>query len=98
VPSDATAYAGRSANFSIAAFGSPGSAFDELWQQLVPLTSGSYLSFESATGPEVLALAFPPAHLERLRELKRAYDPSGLFRDNFFIAPAEGVAAAPARA
>jgi FAD/FMN-containing dehydrogenase len=24
-----------------------------------------------------------------LRELKREYDPTGLFRDNFFIAPAD---------
>ena len=49
---------------------------------------GMYLSFESATGPEVVARAFPPAHLERLRDLKRRYDPTGLFRDNFFIDPA----------
>jgi FAD/FMN-containing dehydrogenase len=35
----------------------------------------------------VLARAFPPAHLARLRELKRRYDPTGLFRDNFFIDP-----------
>jgi FAD/FMN-containing dehydrogenase len=48
---------------------------------------GMYLSFESATGPDMLALAFPPAHLARLRTLKRRYDPSGLFRDNFFIDP-----------
>jgi FAD/FMN-containing dehydrogenase len=46
-----------------------------------------YLSFESDTGPENLAVAFPPAHLTRLRGLKRTYDPSGLFRDNFFIDP-----------
>jgi FAD/FMN-containing dehydrogenase len=51
-----------------------------------------YLSFESDTGPEVVARAFPPTHLERLRDLKRRYDPGALFRDNFFIAPAEAVA------
>jgi alkanesulfonate monooxygenase SsuD/methylene tetrahydromethanopterin reductase-like flavin-dependent oxidoreductase (luciferase family)/FAD/FMN-containing dehydrogenase len=98
VPADATAYAGRSANFSIAAFGRPGAAFDERWQELVPLVDGSYLSFESDTGPAALALAFPPAHLERLRALKRRYDPTALFRDNFFVAPAEEEAAAEVEA
>ena len=48
---------------------------------------GMYLSFETATGPEVLARAFPPGHLTRLRTLKRRYDPGGLFRDNFYIDP-----------
>lgn len=49
-----------------------------------------YLSFETGTGPEVLARAFPSAHLRRLRRLKAAWDPTGLFRDNFFIAPDPG--------
>ena len=40
------------------------------------------------TAKVIVARAFPPAHLARLRALKRRYDPSGLFRDNFFIAPA----------
>lgn len=48
---------------------------------------GMYYSFESTVGPEVLARAFPPEHLAKLRALKRRYDPSGLFRDNFFIDP-----------
>ena len=89
VPSDATAFAGRSAAFNVAAFGSPGSGFDERWAQLLPLLDGMYLSFESDTGPEVVARAFPPAHLARLRTLKARYDPRSLFRDNFPIPPAE---------
>jgi alkanesulfonate monooxygenase SsuD/methylene tetrahydromethanopterin reductase-like flavin-dependent oxidoreductase (luciferase family)/FAD/FMN-containing dehydrogenase len=87
VPSDATAYAGRSANFNIAAFGAPGSDFDGRWADLLPLLDGMYLSFESDTGPEVVARAFPPAHLARLRALKAQYDPHSLFRDNFYITP-----------
>jgi FAD/FMN-containing dehydrogenase len=96
VPASATAYAGRDAAFSIAAFGAPRSGFDERWAELVPHLTGSYLSFETDTTPEALALAFPPAHLDRLRALKRRYDPAGLFRDNFFIAPAEADPEAPA--
>ena len=65
---------------------------DPWWEKLIPHMEGMYFSFESATGPEVLARAFPPEHLARLRTLKRRYDPTGLFRDNFFIDPeaAEG--------
>lgn len=90
VPAEATAYAGRSAAFSLSGFGtSP--RFDDAWERLVPHLSGSYLSFETGVGSPWLERAFPPAHLARLRELKRRYDPTGLFRDNFFVDPAEGV-------
>jgi hypothetical protein len=87
VPADATAYAWRDANFSIVAFGTQASGLDGWWTRLQPHMDGMYLSFESATGPSVVARAFPPAHLARLRELMRRYDPTGLFRDNFFIEP-----------
>lgn len=92
VPSEATAYAGRSAAFSLSAFGAT-SRFDEAWERLVPHLSGSYLSFETGTGPQWVERAFPPAHLARLRELKRRWDPTGLFRDNFFIDPVDDAAA-----
>lgn len=91
VPADATAYGWRDANFSVAAFGSKASGLDQWWEVLLPHFDGLYLSFESTTGPDALALAFPPKHLERLRQLKRQYDPTGLFRDNFFIDPAAPV-------
>ena len=32
------------------------------------------MSFESDTGPDTVARAFPPAHLARLQQLKRRYD------------------------
>ena len=89
VPADATAYGWRSANFSVAAFGTRASGLDAWWTRLEPHLEGMYLSFESSTGPDVLARAFPPAHLARLRDLKRRYDPTGLFRDNFFVSPAD---------
>jgi len=93
VPAEATAYGWREANFSVAAFGTRLSGLDSWWETLIPHMEGMYLSFESATGPEVLARAFPREHLIRLRALKRRYDPTGLFRDNFFIDPGAEAAA-----
>ncbi|WP_166793248.1 FAD-binding oxidoreductase [Cryobacterium lactosi] len=86
-PADATAYAWRNANFLIATLGGGSADFEARWNQLLPHFEGMYLSFETDTGPDVLARAFPPAHLKRLRALKRTWDPTGLFRDNFFIHP-----------
>ena len=87
VPADATAYAWREANFLIAMLGGGSGEVEQKWAELVPALEGMYLSFETDTGPDVLARAFPPAHLARLRRLKSMWDPTGLFRDNFFIAP-----------
>lgn len=84
---EATAFGWRDANFSIAAMGTKRSRLDQWWPRLLPHMQGMYLNFETDTGPETLARAFPPTTLARLRELKRRYDPTGLFRDNFFIDP-----------
>lgn len=53
------------------------------------LFAGIYLSFETDQDPARLHDAFPPAHLERLRKLKRQYDPTNVFRDNFNLLPDE---------
>lgn len=82
-----TAYGWRDANFSIAALGTARSGLDTWWGRLVPHLDGMYLNFETDTDADALARAFPPDHLDRLRQLKRRYDPTGLFRDNFYIAP-----------
>ncbi|MFV0427100.1 MAG: LLM class flavin-dependent oxidoreductase [Beutenbergiaceae bacterium] len=87
VPADATAYAWRDANFSVVAMGTAASGLDDAWQALLPHMQGAYLNFETDTGPQALQRAFPPGHLERLRDIKTTWDPTGLFRDNFFIAP-----------
>lgn len=87
VAADATAYGWRDANFLLAMLGGGSDELEQRWADLVPAMEGMYLSFETDTGPEVLARAFPPAHLERLRRLKAIWDPTGLFRDNFFIEP-----------
>ncbi|WP_062204269.1 LLM class flavin-dependent oxidoreductase [Demequina salsinemoris] len=82
VPADATAYAHRGARYSLTAIaGSP--AFDALWRPLASRFHGLYVSFESRDDASLVAEAFPEATLARLRGIKRAVDPEGLFRDNF---------------
>lgn len=82
VSADATAYAHRAARYSVTAIGRS-SAFETSWQRLEQHFDGLYLSFESRLGDDVLARAFPPATLDRLRRVKSRYDPDNLFYDNF---------------
>lgn len=84
---DATAYAGREANFQVVAMGSREEAVDRAWATLRPLFQGLYLSFDSSTDPRRIIDAFPPRTLARLRALKADLDPHNLFRDNFDITP-----------
>lgn len=85
VPSDATAYAGRSANFAVSVLGTRRAALDTLWDALSEHFSGMYLSFDTDPRPERVADAFPPATLARLRQIKERVDPGNLFRDNFNV-------------
>lgn len=94
VPEDATAYAHRSANFSVAAIGSDAARLDAAWADLAPYVEGQYLSFDSSLRPERIDEAFPPATLARLRAIKAVVDPDGVFSDNFSVAEAAGVDAA----
>src|SRR5690606_40099507 len=86
VPADATAYAHRSARFSVVAMGASRSRLDARWDALADVFDGMYLSFDTDRRPEThaarLADAFPPATLDRLREIKRRVDPANVFRDN----------------
>lgn len=86
VDPDATAYAHRSANFSVVAFGSNRARLNAVWDGLYPYFDGLYLSFETDQDPQRLHDAFPPKTLARLRELKARLDPGNLFRDNFPVA------------
>ncbi|MFD3921497.1 LLM class flavin-dependent oxidoreductase [Streptomyces sp. NPDC058595] len=87
VPSDATAYAHRDANFSLVVMGGADEVVDKAWAQLSPFLDGLYISFESSLRPERIAEAWPPQTLSRLRELKTVYDPEGVFGDNFALTP-----------
>ena len=84
VPPDATAYAGRSANFSVTALGSRHAGLDPIWDALEHHYNGIYLSFDTSS-PARVEGAFPPETLSRLRALKAQRDPGNLFRDNFNV-------------
>ncbi|TGO06598.1 LLM class flavin-dependent oxidoreductase [Serinibacter arcticus] len=85
VAADATAYAGRSANFSVTALGGHEAALDAGWAAVLAHGEGTYLSFDTGPAADVVARAFPPATLERLRSVKREVDPGNLFRDNAWV-------------
>lgn len=87
VPPDATAFAHRSANFSVVAFGAGRAQLDGIWDPMHHHFDGLYPSFETDPRPERLLDAYPPATLARLRELKARYDPDNVFRDNLNIVP-----------
>jgi alkanesulfonate monooxygenase SsuD/methylene tetrahydromethanopterin reductase-like flavin-dependent oxidoreductase (luciferase family) len=83
----ATAYANRSPNFSVTAFGTNRQRLDKLWDEMAHHFNGLYISFETDLRPDRLQDAFPGETLERLRKLKAHYDPDNLFRDNFNVVP-----------
>ncbi len=86
IPSGATAYGYRSANFSVVAAGTNRERMNRHWDELAEYFEGMYLSFDTDLRPARLNDAFPPVTLERLRPLKPQYDPENVFRDNFNIA------------
>ncbi|GAA1641130.1 LLM class flavin-dependent oxidoreductase [Georgenia ruanii] len=95
VDPDATAFAHRSANFSVVAFGVDRERLDTIWDGMQHHFSGIYVSFETDRRPERVLEAYPPRTLERLREIKRRYDPDNVFRDNIAIAAEAAAASVP---
>lgn len=90
VDASATAYAHRTQEFSVTSFAGrlDRGGLDDAWDRLAyPHMDGLYLSFETDPRPERLLDAFPPATLDRLRALKRTYDPDHVFDQNFPIDP-----------
>lgn len=86
VPVDATAYAHRHQNFSITAIAAADTTrFSAAWRPVHELMTGMYLSFESGRYPGRILEAFPSKTLSRLRAIKSAWDPSGVFTQNFDI-------------
>jgi FAD/FMN-containing dehydrogenase len=58
------------------------------WSALEPHSEGVYVNFMSDEPGDALALAYGPKKYERLRALKRTYDPTNFFRFNQNISPA----------
>jgi FAD/FMN-containing dehydrogenase len=98
IPDDATAYANRRAQFNLsldATWADP--ADDErmigwvqrAWQELRERTGGGvYLNFAGlGEENELLARAGHGSNYERLRAVKRRYDPDNIFRGNINIKP-----------
>ena len=97
VPDEATAYTGRAHPFDVA----PDSAWSDAaldeanatWVRdamsiVEPdLLPGRYINELSDAGPEITRSSYGDAKLERLRGLKRAWDPTNVFRLNHNITP-----------
>lgn len=102
VPADATAFAHRQRNLMINLICSFGSPPDELaaeqWLQetrdATAQGSGSFASFLDDWAPGSVPDAYPNGTWERLRNIKREYDPHNVFRSNHNVPPAEEVASA----
>ncbi|WP_202919215.1 FAD-binding oxidoreductase [Saccharothrix deserti] len=97
VGEDETAFTGRNAGFSFNINGNSTTAegFDaerewarSYWSALAPHHTGVYVNFLMDEGEERVRQAYGPAKYDRLKALKRAYDPDNFFRLNQNIPPA----------
>jgi hypothetical protein len=96
VGEEETAFNGRSAGFTYNIGGSTASAegFDEeregvrnFWTALEPHFTGVYVNFLMDEGEERVRQAYGTEKYERLKTLKRKYDPDNFFRINQNISP-----------
>jgi FAD/FMN-containing dehydrogenase len=97
VPADATAFAHRSSKImvNVAAFyeGEEDKPRREAWvEEFVRILQqddhGAYVNFLVDEGEERIRAAYPGATWDRLREIKRRYDPNNVFRLNQNVPPA----------
>jgi FAD/FMN-containing dehydrogenase len=97
VPADATAFAHRSSKIMVNVAALFESVDDrpkyEEWVQafaddLHQEDDGAYVNFLEDEGEERIRAAYPGATWDRLREIKKRYDPDNLFRLNQNIPPA----------
>ena len=98
VPADATAFAHRSSKIMVnvaALFENvDGRPKYEGWVQdfadeIRQDDPGAYVNFLEDEGPERVRAAYPGATWDRLREIKRRYDPTNLFQLNQNVPPAD---------
>jgi len=98
IPNDATAAGNRTALCNVNIVGKWETPDEEqanvtwareTWKALQPCSTGApYLNFLGNEGAELVAAAYGPNKYERLRSIKRQYDPANFFRLNHNIAPA----------
>jgi FAD/FMN-containing dehydrogenase len=103
VPGEATAFAHRGAKMMVAFLSMYGGgpevhAAQDRWAAdalaaLRPGDAGAYVNFLADEGTVGIAAAYPAATWQRLRAVKRRYDPENLFRLNQNIPPAGGAVA-----
>ncbi len=95
VDAAATAFAHRGAEALVvsAAFLTPEATEDEIaaansvWRTIADHGMGSYSGFLGSQTPEDVAAVWPAQTLERLRQVKRVWDPDNFFRHNLNIVP-----------
>jgi FAD/FMN-containing dehydrogenase len=97
VANDATAFAHRDRKYLVLLLGlwmdpeddgaSHQAWTEALWEEMRPAARGVYVNFLGGDGAERISEAYPPRTFARLRELKRRYDPTNLFRFNQNILP-----------
>ena len=96
VGEDETAFGGRSAGhtFNIAGITESAEGFDEerewvrnFWSSLEPCHTSVYVNFLMEEGEERIRQAYGARKYDRLKALKRRYDPDNLFRLNQNIRP-----------
>jgi len=97
VGEDETAFGGRSAGhtFNITAVTATGEGFDQerewvrnFWSALEPYHTSVYVNFLMEEGGERIRQAYGADKYDRLKALKRRYDPDNFFRLNQNIGPA----------
>jgi FAD/FMN-containing dehydrogenase len=97
VGEDETAFGGRSAGhtFNITAVTATGEGFDQerewvrnFWSALEPYHTSVYVNFLMEEGEERTRQAYGAEKYDRLKALKRRYDPDNFFRLNQNIGPA----------
>jgi hypothetical protein len=97
VPDGETAFNGRAAAHTVNINGNATVPEDfdgerdwvrRFWSELEPHSSGAYVNFLMEEGEERVRRAYGAEKFERLRTLKRKYDPDNFFRLNQNIPPA----------